>query len=415
MIKKILRYKSSQLFINIKNYFTGSVLSKALIFLSIPILTRFLSPDEYGYLAIFNSLITVFVIIMPLGLFSSIRHITLKRNEIENSKEYLFVVFFFGYIFSIIFIIIIYFSRKFLYNEFNIRPLILYLAVVYSFFGISYEIYNRVLLSKNNSAQFATLSIFKGLFEFVVGIGLVILLNNNKYLGKIVGQILSISIISIYSVFKILKESQFSIDKKKLFFILSYSLPLIPHQLSYFILAQFDRLIINQLKGLAETGLYTLAYSFGMIIQMLVVSINNAWLPSLYKNLKIGNYIEIDKKITTLFMIISLLAVVLSFLSREIIYIMAPREYHDSIEIIPIILISSLFIYLYTTYGNYSFFHEKTIIISVNSFLAGGINIVLNYLLIEKYGYKIAAITTLISFMALFLLHYVYSRYILKE
>ena len=46
--------------------------------------------------------------------------------------------------------------------------------------------------------------------------------------------------------------------------------------------------------------------------------------------------------------------------------------------------------------------------------IAAAVNILLNYMLIPSYGYKIAAWTTLASYGLLFVLHYLTSRYYLK-
>ncbi|GAH32940.1 unnamed protein product, partial [marine sediment metagenome] len=72
-------------------------------------------------------------------------------------------------------------------------------------------------------------------------------------------------------------------------------------------------------------------------------------------------------------------------------------------------------VFLYTLYGNYSFYRKKTGLISLTTLFAGGINIGLNYWLIPIYGYVAAAYTTLVSYFLLFLFHFLNVKYILKE
>ncbi|WP_448377140.1 hypothetical protein, partial [Fervidobacterium sp.] len=95
--------------------------------------------------------------------------------------------------------------------------------------------------------------------------------------------------------------------------------------------------------------------------------------------------------------------------------IMAPRTYSASLVIIPVIISSYYIQFLYTLYVNFAFFYKKTGSISVGTALAGIANIVFNILLIPKFGYKVAAITTLASYFLLLLFHALNVRYNLKD
>ena len=79
----------------------------------------------------------------------------------------------------------------------------------------------------------------------------------------------------------------------------------------------------------------------------------------------------------------------------------------DSIQILPVIILSYLFFFLYTMYVQYSFFYKKTYLVALYTLLASVINIFLNYILIPKFGYQIAAWTTVISYFLLFIFHYI--------
>lgn len=65
-------------------------------------------------------------------------------------------------------------------------------------------------------------------------------------------------------------------------------------------------------------------------------------------------------------------------------------------------------------YVNYAFYEKKTKNIAAITIVAGGLNILLNYLFIPKFGYIAASGTTLISYVVLFLLHYINVKWILK-
>ena len=93
---------------------------------------------------------------------------------------------------------------------------------------------------------------------------------------------------------------------------------------------------------------------------------------------------------------------------------MAEKSYHEAFIIIPIVVIGYFFFFLYSLYVGYAFYYKKTLLISIITIVSGLLNIGLNYLLIPKYGYMIAAYTTLITYIVLFLLHYINVKYNIK-
>ena len=186
------------------------------------------------------------------------------------------------------------------------------------------------------------------------------------------------------------------------------------HQLSHYLLTSFDQIIINQLLGSKETGLYFVAYRIGLIQNIVNLAIIKAWTPIFYEKLNNNLQQDITKLSHKYSVVIFSFAALMIIFSREIITLISDANFHSAAPIIPIIVLSYLLVYIYTIYVNYSFYHKKTYLISIATLLSGFINIGLNYLLIPKFGYFAAAYTTLISYFVLFIFHYVNVRYILK-
>ena len=102
-------------------------------------------------------------------------------------------------------------------------------------------------------------------------------------MGRIYSQLVITFIFSILLIAYLIKRSKFNFEKKHLIYSLKYGIPLIPHALSGFILAQFDRIIINNLCGNYQAGLYSFAYNIGMIMNVIVLAMNKSWVPIFYK------------------------------------------------------------------------------------------------------------------------------------
>ena len=99
----------------------------------------------------------------------------------------------------------------------------------------------------------------------------------------------------------------------------------------------------------------------------------------------------------------------------ELIFIMAPKEYYEAIWIIPPVATSILFVFIYQIFGNIEFFYKEKKYMTFASIFSALINVLLNYLLIPKFGYIVAGYTTLISYMFFGYMHYFFAKKVMKR
>ena len=71
--------------------------------------------------------------------------------------------------------------------------------------------------------------------------------------------------------------------------------------------------------------------------------------------------------------------------------------------------------FTYTLYVNVEFFYRKTMLISTGTIMAAIVNILLNLFFLKKFGYQFGAISTIISYLALFIFHFIIVNFILKK
>jgi O-antigen/teichoic acid export membrane protein len=396
-----------------KNYFSAEVLTKALAFISIPVFTRLLLPSEYGLLAVFSSIVTIFTILLGLNIQGAVaRYYYEKSNDFSKfiSSNLIFVI-----LFNIVAFLFLFLIKDFLANFFAIIPYLFILGIIVSSLGIPFRMFLAYLQASKQSKKYSLISISKGIITLIVSIIWVYLLKENRYLGKVYSTLLITIIFSMYIIYNLIKISKFSFNNEHIKYSLKFGIPLIPHALSGFILTFFDRIIINQLSGASDTGLYSFAYNVGMIMNMAVMALNKSWVPLFYENLTKNSFEKINNLAYNYSKYIYLIAIVLILFAKEIVSIIADKKYHAALPIVPVIVVGYLGVFLYTLYGNYSFYRKKTVLISIATLSAGAINIGLNYWLIPIYGYVAAAYTTLVSYFFLFLFHFLNVKYVLKE
>ena len=93
----------------------------------------------------------------------------------------------------------------------------------------------------------------------------------------------------------------------------------------------------------------------------------------------------------------------------EIILILGGKAYIGAVYCLPPLIASCVFQFIYTMYVNIEFYKKKTIGVSIATMIATAINIVLNLIFIPmnpEHSYVIAAYTTLVGYIVLFILHY---------
>ena len=92
--------------------------------------------------------------------------------------------------------------------------------------------------------------------------------------------------------------------------------------------------------------------------------------------------------------LVTFISAVFIALAPEIIFVMAPVQYHEAVYVIPPVAASSYFTFLYNFFSIVGMYYEKTKKIMVASVSGAVLNLVLNVICINLFGYIAAAYTT---------------------
>jgi O-antigen/teichoic acid export membrane protein len=240
-------------------------------------------------------------------------------------------------------------------------------------------------------------------------------LTSNQYMSKIYAQMIVNIILITYVSMILWKLSRGKFNFLYLKEALIFSLPLIVHVLSNSLLSQADRLIINKIMGTYSAGIYSFAYNLGMCVIVVIMAWNSSWQPKLYKLINIRDNEAIKKATYASTVLIFLICALSMLFSKEMVVFLASDKYYDSIPILPLIIIGNSLIHIYLVYVNFIFYKKKTVIISCATLGALGINIILNYYLIPKFGIAGSAWATVVAYFFLAALHYITATYITRN
>lgn len=188
-----------------------------------------------------------------------------------------------------------------------------------------------------------------------------------------------------------------------------------PHNLSGVILAQFDRIMINNLINTESAGLYSLGYNIGMLLLIVIGSTQTALMPDFFKFIDNKEYNRLDNLVKKVFSIVTIAALGLILFAKEIVFVLADKKFHQGLQVVPIVIIGYVFFGMFTVYGRYIGYKKKTIFSSIVALTAGISNIILNAIYIPKYGYIAGAYTTVVSYFIMFMLAWIVAKYILRQ
>lgn len=386
--------KNSMLFIII------SFFSRAIPFFLLPILARYLSTSEFGLI---NNLMAFCGILITFISFSSPSFIGLiffKVNE-KIFSSHLINSFLIS---SLVLFASLLFSTK-IATFLGIDSLYVILTIFYCFFTAILEISNALLKAQRNILGFSIVEFSRTLLNLLFTTLFIIIFNMSLY-GRIWALFLSGLIsffVSIYLIRKFI-NFDFTINKRLLFSNLAFSIPLLPHAFSSWIINASDRFFITSMVGLEENAQYSFSYQIASIITVIGLSINYAWQPFLYEKLKIFEYKNVFKKYFTLILFISLISFLLYLFSPLIAEIIGKDKYQSSLKFSGILIIGASLNVFEMFLISFIFYFGKNKLLIFSTLSGALLNIGLNLFLIPLYKGEGAAIATVSANILTFLI-----------
>src|SRR5699024_345203 len=152
---------------------------------------------------------------------------------------------------------------------------------------------------------------------------------------------------------------------------------------------------------LDQTGIYTVGFQIGLGLKVVTESFNSAWLPYLYKKLKIGDIKNkvIIVKITYIYIIaLLIIALFLSLVAPFLIEFFLDESFHGSIRYVSWIAFGFAFNGMYQMVAGVIFYKRRTGLLAIITFITAILNIVFNYVFISWNGPIGAAQATCLAF-----------------
>lgn len=382
----------------------GVILIRAMDLISIPVFTRLLNTAEYGQVSVFMTLVQMMIIITSLDFAACASRGTLDFKE-QRNRFYSVTLFF-----TVLWTGCLTMLANLLYGV--IGPLVsmsraeINILIMYSFatFVINYKSAEYIFFMeyRKNTAMSMALA-FGNLGLSVCFINT--FFSRDRFFGRILGAAIPAVLIAAVLVTRYIRDGKCLWNRDYISYALRFCVPLIPHNLSHMILSSSDRIMIRDMAGNSASGIYSLTYMLGMVLQVVTEGANNAWIPLLFRRLD-GNERRVVRSQARVYLTgYTMAAVAVIAISPEIIKLLAVREYWEGIDLVMWICFAVYLIFVYQLFVNVEFYHKKTAWISAGTMIAAAVNIGLNLYGIPVYGYGFAAVSTVISYALLVIFH----------
>lgn len=390
----------------------GPIVAAILGFVTLPIISHYISTEQYGMSSLFQVTYNFLYSFILLGYDQAFMR---EFNEEDNKKRLFFNCAFPSFMFSIVLcILIILFKEQIsliIFGDSKYFTPIVLLGICMPLFIVEKFLLLSLRMSENGK-KYSFWNIFSKLLYLIILI-IFIALGERSFLcitySLVSAQIITSILILIFDG-KNVSISIKSYDKELFKKVTKYALPLVPIVVINWAMSSLDTIFLKYFSNFYNVGIYTMAYKFVNIIMIIQTSFCLVWAPISYRWKKENKNNKYYQLVILAMSFIMMEVFALTMLFKPLINIILSSQYHNCIYIIPFLLFYPIFVTVSETTTLGIPFTRKSylnVIISIISIIT---NAVLNYILIPKHGAVGAAIATGISYCVFFWLRTLFSR-----
>jgi len=395
-------------------YALGSIAQRAASFLLLPLYTRYLTPKDYGTLELVGLTTDVISMLAGLGVAATVYRYYAKYEQIEDKNAVVSTAFSIMLTMFVTCVTIgITFSSglsQLIFSD-NQHADYFIIALLALLFGVGIELPNVHLRIMQRSSLFVSISMIKLAIQICLNIYFVVFLQAGA-IGVLKSTLIVNIVMALILTTYMLRQVGFNVSTQKAKEIVTFGAPMIFWSLGSFILTFSDRFFLKAYSDLANVGIYSLSYKFGFILTTFaVVPFQQIWEPRRFEIWKQADGVEIFIKVFRYFNILLIsTSLFIALFSREFVVLMAAAPFHPAYKLVPIILLAYV-LQAWTSFCNFGLLQrEKTGSLAKVAFFSTCIALLVNFLLIPRWGAFGAAWATVAAFLFRFGLAYTISQ-----
>lgn len=393
-------------------YGLSNVLERAIPFLLLPLLTRYLSAADFGKVAVFAAVVRIATPLVGLNTPSALRRRFFSVDD-RALRSYLAgcILLLLGGLCSAASVTLLFGDALAALSELPEGWLLIALLqaagqvlilLPLTLFQVEHRAKTYALIQIGRSAATALLTV------------LLVVVLGYAWRGALAA-LASTTLLSclLVAVPVLVRRAAPHVERPALFHAFRYGASLIPHTLGALAVTTADRFFVTHYGGSAETGRYFVGYQIGFVISLAADAFTRAFSPWLFAGLEEGDPAvlrRIVRAIYGFFGAILAASLVISLLGPAIVRGLLAPEFAGAERYVAWIAVGFAFNGMYRVVAGFAFFAERTFALSAISVTTALLNLALNGLLVPRWGAVGAAQATAASFLVGFLLTFALAR-----
>ena len=372
-------------------YLVATLINASIPFLLLPILTRHLTPEEYGMIAVFQVWCSLLAVLCGFNVYGAA---TRKYYDYDQPDKHMGDYISACVAFMVLSSIVV---TLFLLPSLGLLSVILGLPEGWILAGIAFAAGNFMVQLRLRQWQVRKKPVKYGQFQISqsalnagLSLFLVIVLTMGVD-GRLIGITSAMLLFGGVGALLLWRDNLlgFSWQPRLMKDALAFSVPLLPHFVGSFLLLTVDRAVISSMLGLEAAGHYMVAVQLALALSLLLQSIHKAYVPWLFERIKRDDAEEkrqIVKGSYIYFTTLAAIALIAIFVGKPVLVFIAGASYAPAGDVIGWLVLAQAIRGMYYVVSSYLMYAKKTQQISWVTIISGAINIVLLVVLLKTHG-----------------------------
>ena len=389
----------------------GNFASKILSFFLIPLYTAVLTTGEFGVADLMTTTINLISPFFTLLVSESIMRFALDQDKDKSE------VFIIGMVITCTgFLVMLCFSPLLLLSE-SLRPFY-FLFVIYYFAVTVHSVISQFVKGIEKVAIYSMAGVIQTFCFILLNLILLLVIKTgvNGYLISLIGShIIAAIILWVGAGVSQYIPKKISINKDLLSEMLRYSIPLIPNSLSWWVSNSADKYVLTFFCGLSVTGIYSVSQRIPSMFSIVSTVFMSAWQISAIEDFGSERSRNFFGKIYRSYSSLNILIVsALICFTRILAKFLFSNDFYIGWRFVPVLLFAYLFFAMAGFLGTVYTAAKKTKMVFISTVISALSNIVMNFMLIPRFGGMGAAIATFVSYFLVWLIRLIDSRKIIQ-
>jgi len=379
-------------------YIFASIFAGAVSFLLLPVLTRLLTPTDYGIIGVITATIGILgaVVGMNPHLLITVRYPQIAKRELKALISAVVPITLLTGLFSLVALEVL----RLLWSDFDLPHWVLLGLTASAVLGVGQTVGLTILQMQKRPVAYASV-VMGGVFIGAILTLTLVVIFNFDWRGKFLGDISGVILIGIVMVVYLFRSGylSFHFTRESLREVVKYSYPLVIHALAFWALHAQDRYFLAGMVGLEATGLYSVAYAFGNILNLLHASVLRGYSPYFFEHA-----IREEQKAKIVLMtygyfLLSAVGLVFFIIGVKVLVpVFLGERFTTCFVFIPWVALGYTFNALRNIMIGYLYLAERTKLIGGLTLSAALLNALMNFMFIKLFGPVGAAISTAVTF-----------------